>query len=50
MQSKSNALYFIIGALVVVVAGLGYYVYQEKQQEHSVQLKLGKDGVAIEKN
>lgn len=49
MQSRSNLLYLLIGALVVVVVGMGYYIYHEKQQEKGVELKIGEQGVSIEK-
>lgn len=38
----------LIVLLVVVVAGLGYYIYQERQNDNSLSIKVGKDGVKIE--
>ncbi|MCO6186980.1 hypothetical protein [Rhizobium sp. L1K21] len=50
MQSKSNALYFIVGALVVVIAGMGYYIYDQQKDDGTVSLKIGEGGVSVEKN
>ena len=44
-----NALYFLVGALVVATAGLGYYCYQDKQKSPGVEISIGKQGVSIEK-
>ena len=44
-----NALYGVIGALVVVVAVLGFYFYQERQKTTRVEINVGKDGLSIEK-
>jgi hypothetical protein len=48
MQNR-NLLYVVVGALVVVVVGMGAYIYHEKQQEGSVELKIGDQGVSIQK-
>ena len=44
-----NVLYVVIVALALVSAGLGYALYQERQQTSRVEIKLGPQGVAIEK-
>ena len=49
LQNRNSFLYVIVGALVVVVVGLGAYIYNEKQKEDTVQLKIGEQGVSIEK-
>ena len=43
-----NSLYMIIGALLVVVIGLGVYVYREETKPAGVELKIGEGGVSIE--
>lgn len=43
-----NVLYLLIGALVVVAAGLGYMFYQEQQKTSGIELNLNKDGVSVE--
>lgn len=44
-----NVLYLVIVALVALSAGLGYALYQERQQTSRVEIKLGPQGIAIEK-
>ncbi len=48
-MSRSNILYLAIGALVVVVAVLGYQVYQDKKKPEGVNINLGPGGISIEK-
>lgn len=45
-----NALYMIIGALIVVVAGSSYYAYQEEQKPEGVEIQIGKDGLSVQEN
>lgn len=49
-MSRSNNLYFIIGALVVVVIGLGAYVLHEEKKPDGIEMSIGKNGVSIEQN
>lgn len=49
LQNRNSFLYLVVGALVVVVVGMGAYIYNEKQKEDTVQLKIGEQGVSIEK-
>ncbi|MBA8876622.1 hypothetical protein [Phyllobacterium myrsinacearum] len=42
-----NSLYLVIGALLVVVIGLGVYTYREENKP-GVELKIGEGGVSIE--
>lgn len=44
-----NVLYLVIGALAVVVAVLGYRLYQERQQTSGIDISIGKSGISIEK-
>ena len=43
-----NILYLIIGALVIVVAVVGYQLYQDRQKTTGIQINLGKSGISIE--
>ena len=45
-----NGLYLIVGALLVIVIGLGIYVYREETKPAGVELKIGKGGVSIKEN
>jgi hypothetical protein len=42
-----NWLYVIIGALVVVVAVLGYQSYQDNKEPQGLQINVGKEGLEI---
>jgi hypothetical protein len=48
-MNRSNLPYLIVGALVVVVALLGYQLYQDRKEPKGVQLNIGPSGVSIEK-
>jgi len=48
-MSRSNILYLVVGALIVVVAGLGYQLYQDKKKPEGVNINLGPGGISIEK-
>lgn len=47
-MTRFNNLYFIIGALVVLVVGLGFYVYREETKPKGVEFSIGQDGVKVE--
>lgn len=49
-MNRTNGLYLVVGALIVVVAGLGTYIYQEESKPKGVELSIGQDGVKIEEN
>jgi hypothetical protein len=46
--ARSNLLYLVIGALVVVAAVLGYQLYQDRKQPKGVQIDLGPNGLSIQ--
>jgi RsiW-degrading membrane proteinase PrsW (M82 family) len=48
--ARTNNLYLIIGALLVVVIGLGFYVYREESKPKGVELSIGQGGVKVEQN
>ena len=43
-----NILFAIIGALVVVVAVLGYNLYQERKKPDGLSINVGPNGLKIE--
>ena len=45
-----NALYAVIGALVVVALVLGAYVYRQESKPEGVELKIDDNGISIQKN
>ncbi|RKE73887.1 hypothetical protein [Pseudorhodoplanes sinuspersici] len=48
-MNRNNLLYLVIGALAVIVAILGYNLYQERKQPDGVQINVGPGGISIEK-
>ncbi len=49
MQNK-QILYPIIGVLVVLVAGMGYYIYDQNQKKDVIELKIGDKGISLQTN
>jgi hypothetical protein len=49
LELNRNVLYLIVGALVVVVAVLGYELYQDRKEPKGMQINLGPGGISIEK-
>lgn len=43
-----NILYVAVGALVVIVAVVGYQLYKERQKPSGIEISIGKGGVSIE--
>jgi hypothetical protein len=48
--NRSNGLYLIIGALVVIVIGLGAYLYREEKKPDGIQMNIDKNGVSVQQN
>ena len=46
--ARSNLFYLIIGALVVVVAVLGYQLYQDRHQPQGLNINVGPGGLSIQ--
>jgi len=46
--TRTNILYLIIGALVIVVAVLGYQSYQDRHQPEGVHIDVGPNGLSIQ--
>jgi hypothetical protein len=47
---RRNQLYLIIGALVVVVIGLGIYVWREESKPKGVELRIDESGISVQEN
>lgn len=47
--NRTNILYLIIGALVIVVVVLSYQLYQDRHQPEGVHIEVGPGGLSIEK-
>jgi hypothetical protein len=46
--ARNNLLYLVIGALVVVVAVMGYQLYQERHPPEGLHINLGPGGLSIQ--
>jgi predicted negative regulator of RcsB-dependent stress response len=47
--TRSNLLFLVVGALVIVVAVLGYELYQDRKQPEGMQINVGPGGLSIQK-
>lgn len=47
-MTRSNILYLVVGALVIVVAVMSYQLYQDRKQPEGVRIDLGPGGVSIQ--
>jgi len=45
-----NALYMLVGGLIVLVVVLGVYIYDKESKPDGVELKIGEGGVSIQEN
>jgi hypothetical protein len=48
-MTRSNLLFLVIGALVIVVAVMGYQLYQDRKQPEGMRIDVGPNGVNIKK-
>ena len=46
-MSCSNIIYLVVGALVVVVAVMGYQLYQDRKKPEGVSIDVGANGLSI---
>ena len=49
MPTNRNYLYLTIGVLIVVVAVLGYNLYQDRKEPKGLQINVGPGGISIDK-
>ena len=47
-MTRNNLLYLIIGALMIVVAVMGYQLYQDRHQPEGLDIKVGPGGLSIQ--
>jgi hypothetical protein len=45
---QQNKLYLVIGALVVVVIGLGIYVLRQEAKPEGVELRIDDSGISVQ--
>ena len=44
-----NALYLIIGVLIIAGGTMSYQLYSERQKTDRIEIDVGKNGISIEK-
>lgn len=49
-MARTNTLHLVIGALVLIVIGLGFYVYREETKPKGVEISIGQQGVKVQEN
>lgn len=49
-KKNNNGLYLIVGALIVVVLGLGYVVMQDKADKPDLSISVSEDGIEVDGN
>lgn len=47
-MSRDNAFYLVIGALIIVVAVLGYQLYRYQHPPEGLHINVGPGGLSIE--
>jgi hypothetical protein len=47
---QKNTLYVVIAALVVVVIGLGVYMWREESKPDGVEIKIDGNGMSVQQN
>lgn len=43
-----NTVYAVVGALCVVIAVIGYQLYQERTQREGIDIQIGERGLTIQ--
>ena len=47
-MNRTNALYLVVGALAIVVAVLGYQLYQDRHPPEGLHINVGPGGLSIQ--
>jgi len=47
---QRNTLYLVIGALIVIVVGLGFYAWREESKPEGVEIRIDDSGISVEQN
>lgn len=45
-----NTLYLLVGALAVVVVGLGIYIWREESKPEGVEIRINEGGISVQEN
>lgn len=47
-MTNRNILFLALGALIVAVGVMGYFLYEEKKEPDGVQISIGRGGISVE--
>ncbi|MDM9623145.1 MULTISPECIES: hypothetical protein [unclassified Rhizobium] len=47
-MNNRNGLYFLVGALLVVVIGMGIYIFREETKPAGVDISIGEKGISVQ--
>ncbi|MGC4026484.1 MAG: hypothetical protein QM744_15875 [Mesorhizobium sp.] len=47
---NQNKLYLLLGALIVAVIVMGFYIWREESKPDGIELRLDKNGVSVQEN
>ena len=47
---NQNRLYMLLGALVVAVVVMGFYIWREESKPDGVELRIDQNGVSVQEN
>jgi len=47
---NQNRLYLLLGALIVAVVVMGFYIWREESKPDGIELRLDQNGVSIQEN
>lgn len=47
---NQNRLYLLLGALIVAVIVMGFYIWREESKPDGVELRIDQNGVSVQQN
>lgn len=47
---NQNRLYMLLGALLVAVIVMGFYIWREESKPDGVELRIDQNGVSVQEN
>jgi hypothetical protein len=47
---QRNTLYLVLGVLIVLVVGLGIYIWHEESKPKGVEIRIDESGISVQEN
>lgn len=47
---NQNSLYLLVGVMIVLVLGMGLYIWQEERKPDGVEIRVNENGISVEGN